>query len=517
MSQIGFNKTSNFEKVQSYQAFLDENIELKKIINKLENQLKRENSEKLSLQRLHEDFKILHEKTRKELSDINNRLIATINEKNIQERRFENEIDKLKTFYEKQKEQLESQLINLSSVEVESIKIKVALEVEDKYRKEIEYKDLENEQLNENKTEIEKKYELLLTEYETIKTEALKEIDLMQDSHKAEIRELLFKIQLLTEKGENSIDRDQIRELRNNYDLIRKQNVEYLSEINSLRREKENFLLDRNEIRLGLMKELDADKMKYKILEAENERKDHIIKNLEFELSHLKTKFEDKTDEIKSLLEEKYELARQLKEKELDFESFKAEVKVLRQKIEERDNEISETINLTSDKEKLMFIQDRNEKEELHCEIENLSRELKESQIDFKNFYEKANQEIHTWKRDYYIISEEKRIIQTRVHELQQDLEFIKEDYDRKATSLSYLEKEIASIQDRYRDLTIKEAENHKDKMELELRLKKKNEELEEANKNNNNLIKMMKDNTYSDKTIRDLIMKKENYKEKVR
>ena len=511
------NDFVNMDKAFSYQQYLEENIELKKIVSKLENLLTKERSEKTALQKVHEDFKQIHEKTRKELQELNTKLLNSFNEKMTLEKRFEMELQKQKSYFDKQKEAYENQLLKMSAFNEENTKNKILYECEQKYKEDILAKDTEIDNLNEQNLELKRKTELLIAENETIKNEAIKEIETQKENHKAEVRELLFKIQLLSDKNDQSLDKEAFRDLKNEQDLLRRQNNEYLSEINALRREKEQSVFEKNDVRLTLMKELDSEKMKNKILEADYDRNNHILKNLEYELSYIKNKLDEKNDEVRVLLEEKFSLAKQLKDKDYDFESFKAEIKVLRQKMDERDKEISETLFFSSEKEKQQFMQEKQEKENLMKQIENLSLDLKENQIEFKNFYEKANEEIHTYKRDFYIVSEEKRNLQNRIQELQQDLEFIKDDYERKISSNTYLEKEIASLQEKYRELSVKEVENTKIINELEIKIKKKTEEYDKSQKNNNNLIKMLKDNTFSDSKVKDLILKKEHYKNKVR
>lgn len=504
------------EKAYSYQQYLEENMELRKIVSKQETLLLREREEKYSLQKIHEDFKTIHDKTRKEIQELNTKLLSSFNEKMNLEKKFEQELQRQKTYFDKQKEAYEEQLLKLSAYDSENIKNKIIYDCEQNFKEKLQSKDNEIETLNEQLLDFKRRIELLNTEFETMKNEAIKEIEMLKDSHKAEVRELLFKIQLLSEKSDQAIDKEVFRELKNDNELLRRQNNEYLSEINSLRREKENSILEKNDVRLTLIKELDSEKMKNKILEADYDRNNHVLKNLEYELSYVKSKLDEKNDEIRLLLEEKFLFAKQLKDKELDFEAFKAEIKVLRQKMDERDKEFNESMYVSSEKEKQQFLQERQEKETLMKQIETLSLDLKENQIEFRNFYEKANEEIHTYKRDYYIISEEKRNMQQRIAELQHDLEFIREDYDRKITENSFLQKEVASVQERYRELNTKEIDNSKKLNELEVLMKKKTEELEEANKNAQNMMKMISQNSLQDSKVKDIILKKEHYKNKV-
>lgn len=511
------NETYNTQNnIFSYEQFLTENVELKKILSKVENLLTNERSEKISIQKIHEEFKSIHEKTKKELHDLSNKYINLNNEKLTLEKRFELELIRQKGIFDKQKEAYEHQLLRLSAFDSENIRNKAIFECENKLKEKMLQKDCEIEALNEEIHEYKRKNELLNSEFETMKLEAMKEIDMLKDSHKAEVRELLFKIQLLSEKNEQNSDKEAYRDLKNEYDLMRRQNTEYLAEINLLRREKEGSTLEKNDIRLQLMKDYDSEKLKNKIMEADYDRANHLLKNLEYENSYLKSKLEEKNDELRASIEEKFNYAKQLREKEIDFESFKAEIKVLRQKIEERDREINETINMSSEKEKHKFIQEKEEKDLLIDQIERLSLELRENQIEFKNFYERANEEIHIYKRDFYIVSEEKRNMQNRIIELQQELEFIKDEFDRKVVSINYLEKELTSTQEKYRELTLKEVENSKLLNEKSNHLLKKNEELEQSIKTNNDLVKMLKEGSYNDKRVKELIIQKEKYKQKV-
>lgn len=510
---------SNLDKAQSYQELLEENVELRKAVSKLQNVLTKEHSEKETLKKIHSEFKEIHERTRKELHELNTKLLNSYAEKSTLEKRLDQELAKQKSLFEKQKESYENQLLKLSMIDAETLKNKIQAECEISYREKLESKSLEIDTLSDQVFELKKREELALTEYETFKSEALKEIEHLKDAHKSEVRELLFKIQILSDKNENSYDRETFKELKNDIDLLRKQNSEYLNELNSLRREKEQLQLDRNDVKLSLMKELDSEKLRSKMISAENERNSHLVKTIEDELTALKHKLDEKNDEVKFLIEEKYNLAKELRDKENDFETFRAEVKILRQKIDERDNEVFDTLKETSEKEKQRFLNEKHEKEELMGKIEELGLNLRDIRIEYKNFYERANNEIHIYKRDFHILSEEKRNLQNRILELQQDLEYIREDYDRKFNLNSELESALGSLQEKYRELSNREAESHKVRFELEGQLKSKSQELEEAYRT---MVKGTKTQnslnagTMGEKRFQELWNKKEYYKLKV-
>ena len=78
----------------------------------------------------------------------------------------------------------------------------------------LEHKQNENDNLNEQLFEMKKKYELLYTEHETLKSEISREINHLNERQKNEIRELMFEIQLLNEKCDSGIDRESYKNVK---------------------------------------------------------------------------------------------------------------------------------------------------------------------------------------------------------------------------------------------------------------------------------------------------------------
>ena len=100
------------------------------------------------------------------------------------------------------------------------------------------------------------------------------------------------------------------------------------------------------------MRELDQTEFKIKSQSVELESALKTIKNYEQENQKLKTKVDERNDEIKDLTNEKYVLIRELRENDLEFQSFNVEIQSLRRKMEDRDKELSDTMHLANEKEK---------------------------------------------------------------------------------------------------------------------------------------------------------------------
>jgi hypothetical protein len=64
----------NINSLGDFKSLLDENIELRKALAKLEELFKREKQEREEIQRLYENVKILNEKTKNECLDLNQKL-----------------------------------------------------------------------------------------------------------------------------------------------------------------------------------------------------------------------------------------------------------------------------------------------------------------------------------------------------------------------------------------------------------------------------------------------------------
>jgi len=84
------------------------------------------------------------------------------------------------------------------------------------------------------------------------------------------------------------------------------------NEIANNRREKENAIIEKNETKLSLMKEVDQEKFKIKQVTSELEKCLQTIKNHEYENQKLKDRLEERNDEIKELTNEKYHLVNNL-------------------------------------------------------------------------------------------------------------------------------------------------------------------------------------------------------------
>jgi hypothetical protein len=253
-----------------------------------------------------------------------------------------------------------------------------------KYKNIFKEKEFEIEKLSDELFSLKSKHDILSTEYEVYKIETQKELDNRKELHKNEVRDLVSKCQILSEKCENITDKENNNNLKQELEMYRKNYMDLQNEVMFLRKEKDVIICERNDIKLSLSRELDREKMKSASIVSENEKNNQLIKITTEELSQLRSRIEEKNTENKVLINEKFNLLFELKEREREFELFKAELKFLKQKVDEREREIEEQnqINNNADKERL--VNEKTEKENYEKTIEELRNQLRMAKFDGK-------------------------------------------------------------------------------------------------------------------------------------
>ena len=87
----------HFQNFNNYQINLEDNIEMRKAIAKLEDLLSKKQIEVQNVTRLYEDFKLINDKNRKECQELSHKISQAYSEKSNLEKKYEAEIHKLKS------------------------------------------------------------------------------------------------------------------------------------------------------------------------------------------------------------------------------------------------------------------------------------------------------------------------------------------------------------------------------------------------------------------------------------
>ena len=482
-------------------------IEYKKLVSKLEAELETKDNEKNTLENLFNDLKGFAEKLKKELNESNIKIQKLYNEKNIAEKRYEEEIEKLKRDSEKQKEIYEEQILKLASFDPEGMKTRIQNEAEVKFKQIINQKDLEIDGLNGNLLESRKQIELLRAEFETFKSDAARELRTKEDLHQTELNDLLHKIEIQNDKVVSNVDREAFKEIKNELDAQRRHVNELTNEITNLRKEKEQLTIERNELKMNSMKSIDQDKFSIKMLTTDNERNSNLIVQLKGELTLKEDQLKEKKQEVKDLIKDKADLIKKIHESENEFISFKTEIVALRGRIERYEKEMSDQQNKIHQEHKEVLFRKGEEEKKNHKDLKELQQQLSETKMQLTQFYQEKQEEKNEYECNYQKLKFKNEELIEEMTKIQNYCSQIEAELEDKNEAVSYLENEYRKLQNLHRGMTQTATGGDK----YQKLLQEKEREIKSLKEKN----KFSREDTVLREMYESVVKKKQYYKEK--
>ena len=373
----------------NYQEF-ENNYELRKALNKFENELHKTSNELAAMKDLYKDLKQLNGKIKKENDDLNNKLITVRNDMNKMEEKYQNEIDTIKSENYIKIEKYESEITKLSQNDPQSIRKRIERDIENKFKQQLITKDKEIEQLNKELNQIKQEKELLILEYETYKSDSKSDLDNIKNLFQTQINSLLEKIRMTDNLDKFDNQSNDNTQLKNELDATRRQISDLNNEIDKLRHEKELLTIEKTDFQLNLMKMQDSQNFNQKKLQADLNKAYGDLENMQNECKRLNDNLMSKQLEINDLLKDRENLKTILNNRETEdietrgmIQSFKNIVKM---KEEEKNNYLKEKeLNFNE-----MIIKERKQKEEYENQIKILNDKLAEAKSD--NMIKKENE-----------------------------------------------------------------------------------------------------------------------------
>ena len=373
----------------NYQEF-ENNYELRKALNKFENELHKTSNELAAMKDLYKDLKQLNGKIKKENDDLNNKLITVRNDMNKMEEKYQNEIDTIKSENYIKIEKYESEITKLSQNDPQSIRKRIERDIENKFKQQLITKDKEIEQLNKELNQIKQEKELLILEYETYKSDSKSDLDNIKNLFQTQINSLLEKIRMTDNLDKFDNQSNDNTQLKNELDATRRQISDLNNEIDKLRHEKELLTIEKTDFQLNLMKMQDSQNFNQKKLQADLNKAYGDLENMQNECKRLNDNLMSKQLEINNLLKDRENLKTILNNRETEdietrgmIQSFKNIVKM---KEEEKNNYLKEKeLNFNE-----MIIKERKQKEEYENQIKILNDKLAEAKSD--NMIKKENE-----------------------------------------------------------------------------------------------------------------------------
>ena len=330
---------NNFNNIQDF----ENNFELRKALNKLENELQKKDYELSLITDLYQDLKTLNEKSKKENNDLVIKLNTVRSDMTIMEKKYQNEIDTIKSNFQKEAEIYNNKILKLSEYNPSTLQKNIEYKIENKYKQQLILKDKEIDDLSSKLTQTEHKYQLLLAEYEEYKIDMQKEFDIQKRFHQNEINSLLEKINFNDDKinnmngeGENN---DNYIQIKNELDNTRRHVTELNNEIDKLRHDKELLIIEKNEYKINSIKERDSQNFNNKNIELSLNKANSAIESLNREINMLNNALKERDFQINELLKQKNGLIEKLENYDIENQNTKNMIQQLKKMIEDNEED----------------------------------------------------------------------------------------------------------------------------------------------------------------------------------
>ena len=359
---------------------INEFIELKRLVKKLEEELSIKNSENIILAKENNDIKILSEELQNECNELNKKLSNKNSEIKKLEKKYKEEKDNIINNFEKQKEIYESKLLKLSSINPMNNEISLEREIQIRYDEKLKQKNIEIEILKNQIKKLENDKNELRIEIENEKRRQI------QINKLNEEKDMLNHIvnQEDDEKKDNDIE--YYTSLKKLQSIIKDKD----ENIDKLYQELNQIKIDRKKYELDLSKKYFLDLNKFKDLEANNNK--------------LKQELISKNDELKEIENKLLELQEFFEESKKEKDMMAEEKETLLLKINNLENELMNNIEIQKDLDILRELIQKYESEQIlnqkikkqtdeknKNKINELQKKLEESKEKLNNFAESNN------------------------------------------------------------------------------------------------------------------------------
>lgn len=376
---------NNFNNIQDF----ENNFELRKALNKLENELQKKDYELSLITDLYQDLKTLNEKSKKENNDLVIKLNTVRSDMTIMEKKYQNEIDTIKSNFQKEAEIYNNKILKLSEYNPSTLQKNIEYKIENKYKQQLILKDKEIDDLSSKLTQTEHKYQLLLAEYEEYKIDMQKEFDIQKRFHQNEINSLLEKINFNDDKinnmngeGENN---DNYIQIKNELDNTRRHVTELNNEIDKLRHDKELLIIEKNEYKINSIKERDSQNFNNKNIELSLNKANSAIESLNREINMFNNALKERDFQINELLKQKNGLIEKLENYDIENQNTKNMIQQLKKMIEDNEEDNHKKLMEKEKLNKENFFKEQKEKENLQKQIVDLSLKLQDAKNNDKN------------------------------------------------------------------------------------------------------------------------------------
>lgn len=300
--------------MSDFSSQLEDLIEYKKLVIKLEEALKQKDSENVKISKINKDLNKLCDQMKSELNELNAKIISQYTEIKNLTKKYEQKIKTLNEEHEKERQKYDEKILELSSYNPKNMTNQIKNELELKYISDIKNKDLQILNLKNEIKEFKQNISLKDTELNLLKKNLNEQLYTERETHSFQMRDLLSKIHEQSEIEKANEDKEIFEELKLTLQNTDKKNELLYKEVDNLRNEKNKNEISFNKKIFELETQLKEEKLNNILLNKEidniNEDFDK-IKNVylqeQMENNQIKTenqKIIEENDNLKKIIED---------------------------------------------------------------------------------------------------------------------------------------------------------------------------------------------------------------------
>ena len=458
-------------------------IEYKRLIYKLEDELKKKNSENELMVKLNDDLKKLCDNLKNECLEQNEKLLLQYEEIKNLNKKYKEEIKNINNNFDKQKIIYEDKIRQLSGYNPINQKMKIEKEVEFRYEEKIKLKENEIEILNNKIKLIQNENSDLKIENDNLR-KTFKKIKFSEDKNelidsnndyleeklnnenKKDNNHIIIKeLQEIIEDKEDKISSlyNELIKISNEKNVYEKNIAKkYYFKMDELKDEQNKNILLQEELN---KKESDLKKICDKLINLQNlvENQSNTINILSKEKNQLIVEIENLKNDGVEELQKQLDILRDLVEKnELDCQNKEKLIQQLQQKLQKENNINSSISNKEPTNKEENIINNNDNKENEEHDI-NKIEEKKENEIKNDNSFNYFKIEYENIKEKCDILLGEKKLLENKIKKKEEDIEYLnnyikdiiknKKAYKMNFKELKYKYKNLVNKKEHYKDL----------------------------------------------------------------
>lgn len=322
-----------------FNSQLEDLIEYKKLIVKLEEALKQKDLENSKILKMNFDLTNLCNEMKSELNEESKKLLTKYSEIKNLTKSYEQKISTLNNEHEKQKQKYEEKILELSAYNPQNQNLQIKNELESKYNLILKNKDLEILNLNNEIKELKENISLKETELNLLKKNLNDQLYTERETHAFQIKDLLSKMNNQCEMEKTSEDNLIFEELKLTIQHNEEKNEILYKELENIRKEKNSIEIFSNKKIFDLETQLKEEKFNNKILNDNIKDVQEVLSNIKKIVLQKDLEINQIKSENQKLIEEINDLNEYIEEIDENDNEMKKDLLILKQTIRKQNND----------------------------------------------------------------------------------------------------------------------------------------------------------------------------------